>query len=196
MEVILIRHAQTAGNTEFRYIGSTDQQLCTEGVQTARAVRFLPEADKVYVSPMIRARQTAEILFPGAKQTVCDGFREMDFGAFEGKTAGEMKSDAEYAKWLDSFCQTPCPGGESIRQFSDRVCAEFERIAVKEISSGGGRMVIVAHGGTIMAVMSRFARPAKPYFEWGVPNCCGYAAKLNENAWYKRPELTDIRRLG
>ena len=36
MEVILRRHAMTAGNSKKQYIGSTDQPLSPEGEQSAR----------------------------------------------------------------------------------------------------------------------------------------------------------------
>lgn len=196
MKVILLRHAQTAGNAESRYIGRTDQQLSQVGEQAACAARFISKPDTLYVSPMKRARRTAEILFPGSEQIICEDFREMDFGVFEGRSADEMRDDAEYAEWISGMCEAVCPGGESVQQFSDRVCAEFERRAFESISSGIRRMAVVAHGGTIMAVMKRFGHPNKTFYEWSVPNCCGYAANLDENTWPVRPELTDILRIG
>ena len=39
MEVILRRHAMTAGNSKKQYIGSTDQPLSPEGEQSAPVVR-------------------------------------------------------------------------------------------------------------------------------------------------------------
>lgn len=39
-------------------------------------------------------------------------------------------------------------------------------------------IAIVAHGGTIMALMERYAEPHKPYFEWGVKPGEGYRLDL------------------
>ena len=64
-ELILIRHGKTAGNLLGRYIGSrTDEPLCDEG-REGLAGKQLPEVERLYVSPMKRCVETAEILWPG-----------------------------------------------------------------------------------------------------------------------------------
>ena len=66
MELLLIRHSITAGNLARRYVGRTDEGLCPEGERLAReSAAGLPEPELVYSSPMLRCRQTAELLFPG-----------------------------------------------------------------------------------------------------------------------------------
>ena len=62
MTVYLIRHGQTQGNLERRYIGSTDQPLCPQGREALEG-REMPSVDGLYVSPLLRCRQTAAILF-------------------------------------------------------------------------------------------------------------------------------------
>ena len=44
MTVFLIRHGQTRGNLERRYIGSTDQRLCARGREALEAVREIGRA--------------------------------------------------------------------------------------------------------------------------------------------------------
>ena len=80
MKIYLLRHGTTDYNTEKRYQGQRDIPLSTKGREALCQADFCP--DVVYVSPMTRARQTAHILFPGAKQIVVPGLREMDFGTF------------------------------------------------------------------------------------------------------------------
>ena len=97
MEIRLVRHFATEGNLEKRYIGVTDEEIKAEcvleytlkkeengryGKENGRE-EWKPEL--VIVSPLRRCRQTAEILFPGAEQVVCEQMRECDFGLFEGK---------------------------------------------------------------------------------------------------------------
>ena len=69
----LIRHGVTAGNLQGLYIGSgTDIPLCDEGrAQLAELKeRFeYPQVDTVFSSPMLRAVETANILFPNAAHT-------------------------------------------------------------------------------------------------------------------------------
>ena len=47
-----------------------------------------PKVQKVYTSPLLRCRQTAEILYPDHWTQVVEGFMEYDFGEFEGKNTG------------------------------------------------------------------------------------------------------------
>ena len=51
LNILFIRHGQTQGNLERRYIGSTDQPLCPEG-REALAGRQLPPANQIYASPL------------------------------------------------------------------------------------------------------------------------------------------------
>ncbi|MCC8080477.1 MAG: histidine phosphatase family protein [Lachnospiraceae bacterium] len=74
VEILLLRHGKTRGNLERRYVGRTDEPLLpSAAAELARSEyrNFCPEL--VYTSPMLRCRQTAEILFPecadGKKKT-------------------------------------------------------------------------------------------------------------------------------
>ena len=68
----LIRHGITAGNLQGLYIGSgTDIPLCDEGrAQLKTLVKDFdyPQVPLVFTSPMKRATETADILFPGVRQ--------------------------------------------------------------------------------------------------------------------------------
>ena len=83
MEIYLIRHGKTAGNGEGRYIGTTDEPLCSAGIEelNTRWQAGLPEAEIVYTSDLIRTRQTAVLLFPDAEKRVRtasgNGFRSL-----------------------------------------------------------------------------------------------------------------------
>ena len=94
MLIVLLRHGETAYNAQRRYQGVTDVPLSPEGRARLRKADFEPET--VYVTPLMRTAQTAEALFPHAKQIVVPELREMDFGGFEGRTYDEMKNDPAY----------------------------------------------------------------------------------------------------
>ncbi|MFB0920909.1 MAG: histidine phosphatase family protein [Oscillospiraceae bacterium] len=181
MELIILRHGKTAGNRENRYVGRTDEPLCSEFLAEAGIIAGDFSVSEVFVSPLIRAKQTAQILFPNAKQTIVEDFCEMNFGDFEGRTADEMENDESYGNWVEGGCEGECPNGESLNGFNSRVRVAFLRIVLDAVNNGREKLVIVAHGGTIMSVMSRFAEPPKTYFEWFVPNCHGWRAKVEKN---------------
>lgn len=166
MLIYLLRHGETAWNAEKRYQGRTDIPLSDRGRALLGRADFAPK--RVYVSPLIRTRETAAVLFPEAEQIAVPDFREMDFGAFEGRTAGEMAGDLAYRAWVAGGCAGRCPGGESLAEFSDRVWAAF----VKLLETEQERLVIVAHGGVQMAILERYAKPHRDYFDWYAP-CSG-----------------------
>ena len=179
IELVIVRHGQTPGNAARRYVGAIDEPLSDEGRVQAHAAKPFPDVGRVYVSPMRRARETAAIMFPNAEQVVVEGIQEMDFGAFAGRTANEMTDDAQYRAWVDSECTAQCPGGESQDEFTDRVCAALEALVRQAAARGERQVVVVAHGGTMMAFLSRFGHDSsKKYWEWLLGNCEGYRIGL------------------
>ena len=180
MRYLLIRHGQTAGNLEGRYIGRTDESLCSQGVAALRARRY-PPVNRVLVSPMRRCLETAALITPGCPVTVVEDFRECDFGVFEGKNYAELNGRADYQDWIDSGGTLPFPGGESRDGFSRRCVAAFERAAAE---LDDGCCAVIVHGGTVMAVMEAFARPHRPYFDWQVG--CGEGFVLNDDGAWER----------
>ena len=164
-----IRHGATAGNLERRYIGRTDEPLCSEGRQQIAALQNAGlYADKIFASPMLRTRQTARMIFPDKEVQLVDDFRETDFGVFEGKTADELSGDPRYQVWLDTFCRGPVPGGEEIADFKRRCCDAFSH-CVGELPDGKCG-AFVMHGGVIMAILERFARPRRGFYDYHIPN--------------------------
>lgn len=174
MTALLLRHAPTAGNLKKRYVGSTDEPLCEEGIRMARACGEAPRVGKVYVSPRARAAQSAGLWYPRAELIAVNGLEEMDFGVFEGRSHDEMAGDPAYSAWLDSNCEAACPGGEDKASFSDRACEAFLRV----VERAGGDFILVAHGGVLMAVLDRFAVEKRGYFAWGAPPCEGYRVRV------------------
>ena len=186
-EFFLIRHGKTAGNLLGRYIGSrTDEPLCDEG-REGLAGKQLPEVERLYVSPMKRCVETAEILWPEFDQKniqkVTD-LRECDFGDFENKNYKELSGNGDYQAWIDSNGTLPFPNGESMDLFKSRCLEAFAQI-VEEVSgaeqkwkdsgeTGMFRAGIVVHGGTIMAILEQYGYPKRAYFDYQVKNGCGY----------------------
>lgn len=116
------------------------------------------------------------MLFPDSPVTIIDELTEMDFGRFEGKTYEELKEDEEYQKWLDHKGLIPAPGGEGRDDFVLRSLAGFRRALDL---SGSSDLIIVCHGGNIMAIMS--ALTGDGYFDHHAGNLEGYILKFKED---------------
>ncbi len=173
--VYLIRHGKTEGNLRRAYIGVTDQPLCEAGKQElAWWSGRLPRPDALWCSPLLRCRQTAQILYPAMDAQICQKLRECDFGAFEGKNYEQLKGHPAYQRWLDSGGTIPFPGGEDPMAFRVRSVSAFQAIVRQATQQHpGGTLAIVCHGGTIMAVLESLVAPHE-FYRWQVPNAGGY----------------------
>ena len=190
MNIWLLRHGRTKYNDERRYQGQLDIPLSPEGESELLTAELSPEI--VYVSPLRRSQQTARIIFPQASQIIVPDFAEMDFGAFDGRTADEMREDADYRAWVDGGCIAPCPDGESRAGFCKRTCTAFEEV-VKYCKVE--TLVIVAHGGTVRAAMERFALPEKDYYDWTTGNASGYRLAFDDILWREERKLRYVEDL-
>ena len=188
IELYLIRHGATKANREHRYLGRTEEPLSEEGREALKAFQkkgIYPDPaslQALFVSPMERCRETAELLFGDCEQHMIPEFREMDFGLFEGKNYQDLRGNAQYQAWIDSNGTLPFPKGESREDFIARCRRGFEemlRIVTAEgISRNEERKNIAAvvHGGTIMAVCSSFTDGE--YFDFQIGNGEGYRCKV------------------
>lgn len=185
MRVFLLRHGQTMGNLERRYTGSSDEPLCPQGREMLAGIRP-PEAEYVYVSPMLRCRETAELLYPGMEQLLVPGFRETSFGAFEGRTYEELKDAPAYRAWLDSAGAAAPPGGESKAAVRRRVTEAFLALAAHH--GPEDRAALIVHGGTIMTLLEAFEASHR-FYDWQAPNGGGWQCRWRDGA------LADVEKL-
>ena len=170
MTVYLLRHGQTQGNLERRYIGSTDQPLCPQG-RAALAGRRLPAVERVYASPLLRCRETAALVYPGTACEIVEDLRECSFGAFEGHTYEELKDSPDYRRWLDTAGMAAPPGGEGKADMVRRTLAAFRDITSRHGPEAS--IALVVHGGTIMALLEAL-EDRHEFYRWQAPNGGGY----------------------
>lgn len=173
MELYLIRHWKTKGNLEKRYIGTTDEPILSgseRDLWEKRLHRILADVRCVAVSPMKRCRESAELLFPGKKQEVCDAFRECDFGQFENRNYEELKNRPEYQRWIDSGGMEAFPGGESRERFAGRCVEGFVQKVTELQERKIERAAFVVHGGTIMAILEWLDHKQRPFYQWQAEN--------------------------
>ncbi len=145
---LLLRHGQTPMSVQKRYAGVSDAPLTEVGVQQAAAAgKRLASAGiaAIVTSPLLRAVRTAEEVgaATGAPVEVDAGFRETDFGAWDGLTFAEVRErwPAELAAWLADPAVAP-PGGESFADVGTRVTGALRRVLA---GHQGQTVLIVSH---------------------------------------------------
>ncbi|MEF2977124.1 histidine phosphatase family protein [Subtercola sp. YIM 133946] len=145
----LVRHGETAWNAERRLQGSSDIPLNDTGREQVRAAGFVLRDstwDFIVCSPLIRARQSAEILAEVLGVPVVEvipGITERDYGLAEGMQDG------------DELRALRIPGGFEGAETEAEV-AERATVALHDLVAGhpGARIVVVAHGTFIRIAMS------------------------------------------
>lgn len=184
----LIRHGLTEGNRKGQYIGATDLPLAEEGVrqleELCRAYRY-PQAEVYYSSPMKRCLETVQVLYPGVTPIVVDGLRECSFGDWEGKTAAELEKVPGFLQWMENSARVAPPNGESGLAFQQRVCAAFEALVEGMLRAGTASAVVVAHGGTLMSILSAYGLPRARFYDWLTENGCGYTLRITPGLWMR-----------
>lgn len=184
IKIVLIRHGMTEGNLKKRYIGTTDEPLCKEGIMKIEECcrrDIYPDAERIFASPKKRCIETAELIYPGRTFQVMDNLSECDFGLFENKNYLELSGCPEYQEWIDSGGKMPFPGGESREVFQKRSIEAFEGCLKRCMQDGIRRAAFVVHGGTIMSIMEKYARPLGSYYDYQIENGDGYELIMEDD---------------
>jgi broad specificity phosphatase PhoE len=152
--ILLARHGESDWNRAKRWQGFADRPLTGRGRDQAEALADRlrnTELDAVYSSDLQRARKTAAIVARSKDLgvEVVRDLREVDVGSWSGLTHAEAEARFPdgYARWLQGG--EGWDDGETYAQMSRRVIGAILRIAEQH---DNGRVLVVAHGGSIRAV--------------------------------------------
>jgi alpha-ribazole phosphatase len=153
----MVRHGDTTHAAEGFFAGDIDPPLTDHGrAQAAAVARVGATLDlaAVYVSPKLRARQTAEPLLAacGLQPIVDDGLREIAYGAWEGRKESEIKQQEPeaFAAWTADPALVAPPGGETAFAIAARSLPVVLR-ARREHPSG--HVMFVSHKATIRVLV-------------------------------------------
>jgi probable phosphoglycerate mutase len=150
-QIYVVRHGETEWSVSGRHTGRTDIALTEVGRGQAddlgrrlRGHRFA----LVLTSPLSRAAETARLAGFADAEPV-DDLREWDYGAFEGKTTVEIRSDIP--DW--SIWRGPWRAGETSRQ----VGARADRVLARCLDpSVDGDTLLFAHGHFLRVLTARW----------------------------------------
>ncbi len=165
MKLYLLRHGQTDWNASYRLQGQTDIPLNREGIHQAQkeAARVLSEGivfDRVFTSPLIRARQTAEIVSGLSADRIVEDPRliEMSFGPDEGTFYSfdpalreKMTENHRNFAYHPQAYQPP-EGAETFGQLISRT-ADFLKSLIAEYGNKPDTILVVSHGAALHAML-------------------------------------------
>jgi broad specificity phosphatase PhoE len=149
-EVYLARHGETAWTITRQHTGRTDIPLTDRGERNARSLgerlRGLTFA-RVFVSPLQRARRTAELAGFAGSAEVDPDLMEWDYGECEGLTTAEIR---RIRPGWDLF-RDGCPGGESVEAVGARADRLIARLRPIE-----GRTILFGHSHFFRVLTARW----------------------------------------
>ena len=188
-KIHLLRHGMTEANADGRYIGRTDLPLSPEGLAALLELKdqyVYPGGVRFFTSPLLRCRQTLEVLYPGCQPTVVEGLAECDFGQWEGKRLQELKGDERFLRWMEGRDRT-IPDGEDSEAFRARVCAAFEAVVNDLIHAGDTEAVICTHGGVITMIMQLYGLPRLDPKDCLAAAGQGFTLRVTPSIWMSEP---------
>lgn len=217
VEIYLTRHGKTMLNTTDRMQGWSDAPLTEPGVEVAEYLGKGLKAEDVkfdyaYSSDSRRAIETANIVLDKNGQsdltvTQSEDLREVCFGIFEGElnetawtevakannmTFGEFMETFDMARNLDMNAKMPGNEiAESSEELANRVKPEIDRIAKEVEDNGGGNVLIVSHGITIMSFLAEVDPACLDSLEAGLSNASVCKVKY-ENGKYTVESVNDM----
>ena len=174
----IIRHGQTDWNVQRRLQGQTDIPLNEAGramaEQAAREYREI-HFDICFCSPLIRARETAEILMKGRNVPILpdDRLKEMNFGVWEGveKTFSIPDCPVNVLFQHPERYTQPAEGAESLEALFART-GEFLRDRAEPLLREGKDVLIVGHGAMNCSIVCQVRNlPVSEFWSAGIENC-------------------------
>lgn len=179
MKLYIIRHGETSWNKEKKLQGQRDIMLNENGLRlaelTGEGMKNI-EFDLVISSPLIRAKQTAELVMAGRQLPMITDKRiiEMSFGKWEGECVNN--SEILPSDYKDKFYNDPlhcpkAPGGESFQDVLKRT-ADFYQSLVHNKAYENAAILISTHGAASRCLLANFYEDKEDIWRGGVPKNC------------------------
>ena len=154
MKLLVVRHGRTDWNDLRKVQGCADIELNEMGKEQAKQTAKLlkdKEIDLIISSPLIRTRQTAEIINEGRNiETIFDKrIIERDYGEFEGLT----KDIFEFHEFWTYSKNSKYETAENIQDFFKRIYEFLDDIKEKYQDK---TVLLVIHGGVSVVIDSYF----------------------------------------
>lgn len=181
MNIYIVRHGETPWNKKKLIQGQRDVPLNEYGRElaqkTGEGMKEIP-FDKVFSSPLIRAKETAELLMKGRNLPIETDNRLMEicFGGAEGMRLSELYEDKEnpMSRFLTAPAEyEPPKGGETFLDVRKRGM-DFLSNQIVPLEGQYENILLVAHACIIRSMISGIQKLSIEEFWEGPPykNCC------------------------
>lgn len=148
-EAVLARHGETEWSRTMRHTGRTEVSLTESGREQARSLakRLADRSfERVFVSPLGRAKDTCRLAGFGDRAEVRDALVEFDYGEYEGLTTEQIRETVPgWTVWTHGS-----PGGETAADVGARLDPFMTEL------KQDGDAVVFAHGHVLRVLAARW----------------------------------------
>lgn len=174
INLMLVRHGECLGAGT--YIGrGSDVPLNDQGIKQLYKVADILTSinenraiDFLYSSPMIRAKDSAEILSEKLKLPIdiLYGIEEIDFGDWEGLSYNDLEQESpdKLKKWLNNPMEISPPVGETLKDLQKRTYNATDFLNEKIIDTKEWNIVLVSHRGPLVLMILRYLKLDFEYY--------------------------------
>lgn len=160
--LVLVRHGQSEWNLLGQWTGLTDVELTEDGREEAkRAARTLEDIDlhRAYSSQLKRAKHTLDRIVEHLNKADVERsehaeLNERDYGELTGKNKWQVREEygeEKFQAWRRSW-DHPVPGGETLKDVSERVLPFYEQHILEDLKSGKN-VIVAAHGNSLRSLI-------------------------------------------
>ena len=149
-KVYLVRHGETAWTQTGPHTGRTDLALTEQGERQARELEASLAAlliNRIFSSPLQRARRTAALAMPHSRVEADDDLMEWDYGDYEGRRTVDI--EVERPGWR--LLRDGSPGGETL----DAVGARADRV-IGRVRARGDNAILFGHREILRILAARW----------------------------------------
>ncbi len=161
--LLLVRHGETDWNRSGQIMGEQPIPLNQNGEADAQRLADLLRSRSlrtIYSSPVLRARQTAEILATAVRLPVRVDRRltEINVGEWVGRFWRELTDDLVRRNFYSNPQDSRPPGGETLREVQTRVVSFVEGAMAEALSTSGdtGPLLLVSHADVVRAIIAHY----------------------------------------
>ena len=187
MKMYVIRHGQSEANKNGLHAGWGPAPLTelgrSQAVEAGRKLTGLA-MQQVYVSDILRARQTAQLALPGYEYRLDERIREFSSGSLVGRRVEECKATLgePYLRALRERDYTAY-GGENGEMVERRVDSFMKDMELQE-AAGTENIAVVSHEGAILYMLYYVLQCRFPESSVRIGNCSVTRLECTGGKWH------------
>ena len=97
----------------------------------------------------------------------------------------QLAGNPDFEAWLKNSLENTPPGGEKLKDFTQRVTEALERIFTRMMHERIANAAVITHAGVIMAILTAAGIPKLAPHEWISENGCGFTLLMSAQMWMR-----------